>query len=431
MTRAFFIEQEPKFWAEKMKFIPPSLKNIKIDKPEFKYSTSRIRIGVKDNGFYSLNFDESKRILILGKSSSGKTYLLHTIIDRFAKSGGCVFILDVKGEYITLSVPLQKKFHKFLTLEESPSSLEVKSFYPKLLKASGYIPCKNREEYIDIDVCKIQADDLIPFLGRISNNERILLINCFDKKPKDAVELLKLIEESGERDATIKNLYVKVTSLILNNVLGESMPNIEDLLKEGQINILNMKGFDTLDYNTMPAEFLSLILKKIYSIKQSGSKRGLKVMIVIDELSTWIENESIMSIIMTLLTKGRLFEMSELFSMQFKGQKIPESLDNIFSQISHCFLPYNIDFTELIEIYKRLMPTEYDYPINFKMKVSELYNSLNKKNIKTGARDWMSIEVENQDTKIFSPLAPLSHHTLEGEDSKEVVEDYFKNLITQ
>lgn len=428
--RKFHIENEHLRWIKDFKFRPPSLKNFTVEQPDKLYRPSNIEMGISRHSIYSMNYNHSIRGLILGKTGSGKSWLLHSKIDRFARAGGCVFIVDVKGEYPTLSVPVQNKFKKFLLENEKPMSMNVKSFYPKYFSNFfEYTPIEEIEKHIDIDFTKIQPGDFMSLLGFVSKNEELLVQDIYNRIGKtinNIPNMIKYINNSGYQLSTKSNLLHKISLLEKNHVLGNNFPNIlEDILVPGQVNILNLIGVDRLGKDLkIPGEFISLFLKHIIGYKEEGKMKGLKVLIIIDELSTWMEIESVIRELTKIVTKGRYFEISFIGSIQTKG-KIPQYMDILFTQISHCFIPYNIDHNEFVEVYKRLMPTEYDYPITFRKNVSELYYNMKKH--KSGSRDWMVIEVDDQNTEIFAPLSPLSWHSEEGDQPDQIIKKYFND----
>lgn len=420
MSRSFHLDMEPKLWIRDLKFRPPSLAREVVEKEKFEYTMSKIPIGITRNGRYHLNFSISMRNLVVGKTNSGKSFLMHTIIDRFVKSGGCVFILDVRGEYLTTLVPVQDHLRRYLLPGEQPSGMDTHSYYPRFFD-SGYTPLEGFEEYMDIDLGKITFEDFSPIIGKLTDNEANLLKECFNAKLKTLSEFFGYMNTSNYQYPTIRNLTNKLQLLSQSRIIGNNMPNIKELIKPNRINILNFSGVDGLGREIkVPAETLALFLKRIFAYKQNNPE--VKVLIVVEELPRWLDNESVMGILMDMLTRGRLIGISMLFSIQTKGIKVSEPLDKIFSQISHCFLPNNIDFSELTEIYKRLMPTEYDYPVNFKYKVSEMYMKMKKYGKGVDApRDWLVIEQEDQDSEVFAPISPLSWHIQEGQSAKNIV----------
>lgn len=422
--KSLHIENEDKFWRQELKYKLPSIMNIPVIKDEFKYSLSKLSIGVTENRYLNLNASNSFRALIIGRTGSGKSFLIHNIIDRFAKSGGCVFVVDIKGEYLSCAKPLQEKFHKFLRENEIPQGFEISSYYPRFLaKYSGYEIIKPFENYVELNIKKLNKFDFLSILEYVKDNEKILIERAFEKVDKiNSFEgFLNLIKKENADGKIINSVLSKLLNLYRDSVFGEEFNfDISAMLKPGKINILNLKGLKSVGkFMNIINSFIALLLRQLYLAKEIENKlKDLSVLVVIDEIGIWFEHENISPAsieIGNILRRGRSLGISFIASDQIR-EKIAAML---FTQANLIFLPYNIEFNELKDIIKQTLPEEYDYPIPFNYKISEIYYDMKK--YKSGNRDWLMIDKDNQRYVIFTPLSPLSWHLEEGESIESIL----------
>lgn len=286
---------------------------IKYDSPELEYKMKKIPVAyLKDTRqIFTLNMKQSRRILILGSTGSGKTTLEADIVDRFTKSGGVVTMFDLKGEFVNKHLPLQdkyanKKVHdkkqdkdypKYLFPEEKPQGFDIVVYRPAFLH-NMYDKGKRlakKEKLCQYSISSLtRADMNIFFKTLIDRNPRymefidLLYDNMKKHKLYSWEKIHKFMQDSPDFDRHAQKLIGRTLKLMeKTGVLGDvhDYPDLVKDINEGKMSIINMRGMLNMRNKDSPAlAYVNLMLRQIYDSKVTG-KIDPKIhnMIVISE----------------------------------------------------------------------------------------------------------------------------------------------------
>ncbi len=415
----FFGEKASKHLAYELKHQSYSLtqRGFILNK-SYEYA-EKIPIGVDEFGdILYIDFSKSKKILILGKTGSGKSWLTRSILTRYYKGVGSVVILtDIKPEYYTISQPLQAKFRKFLLKNEVPVSIPCQNFYPYFF--TKFV----KREFPDNELIQLSLQDLnyFDFLTitetiELSDLQKTFIQSLFELvregKIRNFDDMKEAIANSKDINMSTKQVLLNKISIIEKlEVIGDAYSEFSftDCILEKKVPILNLCGYNKLGGNaSIPSAFLAVILRKIMADKVEGIiPKDEKLLFVIDEASKFCPATGMSASkkeILDVLDLSRSEKVSMIFSTQ-DWKRIPET---VLKQCAYVFVPYSMDFEDFRYIVEKLFPQDYDYPVSFKVSMAQEFGSM--KMHKDGSRDWMLLDTEKKRRIIFVPAAPLSYH---------------------
>ncbi len=391
--------------------------------PKFHY-TSIVPIGRMKNSEDNLNinFINTQRILTLGGSGSGKSLLNRAILSRLAKLGYGIFIIDIKGEYLSFNKPAQGKFHKFLIKNERPQGFGVKAFYPFFLSRVVKRKLDKNEVLCQFSLRSLNVADFFSLIGEISDDEKTCIETIWndvmEKKIKSFSEVKNAIRVFRNLTQQSKNRLIgRVINLENNGIIGDQFdePDIVGSLNEGNITILNVRGYTKFgEENQIASAYVALCLRQITNAKIDGSlKPNFHVVIFIDEVNKFCPkdgNPSSKTEILKDLDLTRSEKISTLFSTQDKN-RIPYT---IFDQCNIIIVSQLTSKTDLKEIIEEKLPQEYAMAgaHRFGAVIGEIFGDM--KYYKSGARDWLYISKPQKRKVIFIPYFSLCFHQEEN-----------------
>jgi len=415
---------EFRYFGEMFKYQPFVVRQLYKWEEKIEYSLSKIPIGLNTDDpeeIFYLNLNNSTRSLILGDSGTGKTTLLSALMDRIFLSGGKIFNVDLKGEYIYKYSPLQSFYHRFLLKGEIPQPLDIISYYPYFFTKFVSRKLVKTENYLQFSLEDINKFDLITLLGVRENRALQLIDKMWDEyrsgKIRNWEEAIEFINnDTFVHPYTRRNLVLVMRNLIKGGIIGDEIPppNFIDNINDGLLVNLNLKGImQYANFSNPASAYLAVILRKIYNAKVSGDlKRKEHHFIFIDEINKFCPNIGGGSSKHAILNLEDL-SRSEKISIWMSSQDYKRIPDTLIRQANYIFLPYNIDLNDACELIKAALPHEYDIPQTFKAKIASVIGNLRK--YKDGRRDWLVIDKSEKDYYFIAPLLPLSHLFSEGE----------------
>jgi len=382
-------------------------------KPEAEYFSYKLLLGVDEfKSVVKVPIKNSFRMLIIGRTGSGKTFLTRAIWNRFYKSGGSVAILtDVKGEYGSSKYPVQKEFIKYLGKNEEPEGFPVVEYYPYFL----YKDSKRDLNFCQIHLRDISFEEFLTLLdfNKLSDAKYATLENCFNKeirKEKPSLKgLKKEIEKYSVQSSTKRSLLRSLEFIEKSGVIGEKYPS-PDFAKditEDKIPILNLVGYEM--QKKYSKFYVGIILKRLIEAKRDKKiSPNKKLLIVIDELEDFcprkLDNSISKTEIVENLRKSRAWKVYMLFSTQ-RHTHIDSA---IFNQCRYVIFPGNLTLKEAVDIFKNKVPSEYDYGAVMNKNVSDLLSEMKR-------FWWCLIDSDEREDPyiVFKPLSPLSRHKTE------------------
>jgi len=392
----------------------------------YNYEKNLVNVGIDlyKRKLFSISFSDAQRILILGKTGSGKTLLMRGIfLDRCYRSEVLPIVLtDLKPEFFSSSKPAQEKFHKKYLQDEHPEGLPLIVYYPKCFEK--FIP--EYENYlniirgfdiepipISISFDKLTLPDFITLIGRdLSEAQKSAIEEVFKKKSmrliKDIDELKKEINKLEVFDQkTKKILIMNIQNLIDYHILDEkyNFDIIKDI-NQNKICILSLGGYVSLGesrYFDYVSAIVAVFLREILAGKMMGKiHKTKKLVLLIDEASNFVPPEGDISSkreILKCLDLGRIYSISMVFSTQVL-RRIHVS---VFEQSNYIFLASNIDIDVATEVFKRTQLLPGVEVNQYKKNVLEIFSNLRR-------YQWLVIDREMKRYNFVKPLTPLSHH---------------------
>jgi len=381
---------------------------------------------------YNINLNATKRILILGGTGSGKSWLARAIMNRAYMAGiNPVIATDISPEYYTSQYPLPEEFKKFiLDIEKdvSDKGLPMKIYYPYFLyKFMGYnLPNQIIYQY---SIKNILPTDLVAFidynkLSFMAKREVEDLIASMSRSKERFNSVDSLISYISSKDLNIVTKRILIESFRnLKNlgIFGEDYPS-EDVVGDINNNIIpdfNLFGWQRLEFKNYVAIYLSLMLRKLLSAKELGQiKQNKHILLLFEELHQFAPKrannpaqEIIRSAIRDIALMGRKAGISAIFITQS-----PETIDpTIMEQCDIILIPRGFEVYKLMEIVKNYLPDYYTSRFDFREEITEYMRSLRK--WPDGARDWLVLEKEKGEESgriiRITPLGPLTAHKLE------------------
>lgn len=420
---------------------------VKYREPDMEYKMNKIPIGyIKgSNEIFNLNLSQSKRILVIGASRSGKTVLMNTLMDRFVKSGGRLSIFDLKGEYIYKNKPLDKELANkrerskdgdlvpsYLFPSERPEAFPLTAYYPKFLFNLRTLDEQKKGidhmQFCQFGMADLTKSDFFTFFDTVtSNNARYfdILEELYGAIQTEGLEtwedIVKYIEEhnkvlGGEMPA--RTLIRTIRILKDNEIIGDNYdaPNMVQDLEDNKIGVLCLKGLLKLPATVSPAlVYTKILMRKIYDAKHdSVISKKIHNMINLDEVGKFVGR------IGESPSKDEFLKLldlaaSERISLLYAAQDWKRIPDTLIKQASYVFIAYNSTLDDLSEIIKMILPSEYEVPQTFKSKMAALQRSMRK--YKDGKRDWLVIDKLEKKRFFIRPVLPLSHFQQEEDEN--------------
>ena len=269
------------------------------DRVEVVYDKYKIPIGIDTfNGkvFY-LDVREAFRMLIVGMTRSGKTWLLRVINDRLKKAGYCsIFLPDVKNEFGSSNKPLQKKFRKYLLKDEVPAGTKVVPLRPtffKTLRTKGKSP---DNMWYSININKLTKADLLTLMpDKLTPNQKIIIETLYDEIDKiggikEIQQLIDMVEDIPDISASqISHMKYKFYPLKKGHLFEpEHCHDIIDAMKKGVTPAIVMEDFESISRTGagFPQVFVSIVLREVTGARRR--KEIPRLVVFVDEASRFV-----------------------------------------------------------------------------------------------------------------------------------------------
>jgi len=391
------------------------------------YTQGKIPIGIDEFGdIVNLNMKHSNKILVLGGTGGGKTFLMRNIMDRFYAAGrknnetAIANLTDIKPEFYTSVAPVQKQFYKFLLPNEKPTGLPVKSFKPYFLSKLTGKTNKSSENF-QFSLQDLNRYDFETLLGGVSDAGTRGLNFLFELiregKINSLDDMIKEIKKDEEviDSRTKKPLIGEIINIQNMGVIGNNYPSVdftEEIMK-GNIPILDVEGFrKTGGKDNYINTYIGMITRNISTSKSDGLiPKKVHILMMYDECNRFVPSDGNPVSKKEILTALDLTR-SEKISMVFSSQDYTRIPGTILEQCNIILVSHLIKTESFKNIIKEKSPQEYDHPVTFGVDMARKRATMGKH--KDGSRDWLLIDANSNDESFtFRPLAPLSAHKLE------------------
>jgi len=386
---------------------------------EYEIDNVPLGIDLELNDIFALDFSTSKRILVLGRTGSGKTILMSSLIDRLIYSGLRVFSVDYKGEFVYKYLPNNdKRLIKYLLKGEKPAPINIMSLYPIFLTKRITRKLAEHETYLQFSFRDLTADDFKTLLN--IQDKDTSLINFIDYtfseyvnkgKIKSLSEYIELIQQNKElHELAKRKLIAGIKALITEKVIGDEGDDLQldEWINEGIVINLNLKGMASYTTFSNPATtYLAILLRKLYTLKVEGRiKKKSHLVMMIDEAHKFIPNEANPSSkqeFLRLLDVARAERISLFYATQ-DYRRIPQTLIN---QANYIFIPLGTPLNEAKDLFKDVLAEEYTHPSTFPSKVASILRKATKYK-SADSKVWIVLDKDERDYVYLRPTTPLS-----------------------
>lgn len=378
------------------------------------YNLKKFPIGTTKQGkIYCIDISEACRMLILGATRVGKTWILREFMDRLFKSGKySVFIgSDIKNEFSSSVRPLQKKFRQFLLIGEKATGIPIITLRPTFFKSLRGLSGQLKDDNIlcSVSVTDMTQNDFMVLMKAESLTvNQVVTLHIIYKKIMDngglqsLEEFDEIIDNIDELDESQKRamkykFYMVKQDMFFDN---EHLIDVVELIKKGYIIALNLENFEEFGRTgaNYPAVFLNIMQNKINSARKNNQIKPL--FNIIDEASRFIPNDFDIATKLTYTESVDIdskYNINYIFATQIYT-KIPEQ---IIKQCKYIFLPYSIDLNTLKLVLRDVGLLEVSsVQAN---RLIEMKRSMKKHN-------WICVNRVDRNITVIKPLAPLSFH---------------------
>ena len=389
------------------------------------YTLKSVPIGYDplDGSEITLSLPNSRRILLIGSTGSGKTTFLSGLLDRFMLGGGSGFVVDYKGEYNRKYLPLQDHLKKFLLPNEQPKGLAIKSYYPYFLQMITKAKLEHDEELIQFSFEDMTAEDFFTIMGIDDSKQKDLVYKIWYKIMQEGAfsigEIEKILEEDSELHPSSKKRFIGQLKVAMDRgLIGSSfpIPEFHNRLNDSEIVNLNLHGMSAFASTNNPATaYAAVFLRKLYNYKTRNIiTKSIHLGVVIDELNKFCPH------IGEPPSKAEILKLMDLsrhtkISMFMGTQDIRRIPPTILGQSEYVFISPMMRLDDVAEIFKMVLPAEYDNPQTFKSKIASILSTAMKSRRSKREKVWLFLNKISGEYFIVKPAVPVSYLKQEGE----------------
>jgi DNA helicase HerA-like ATPase len=249
-----------------------------------------------------------KHVSVLAKTGAGKSYTVGVIIEELLEKGIPSVIIDPHGEYASLK---QTNLNTRELEQMEKFNIGPKG-YENIAEFTPYLSINpNADRKFVLDFTRLSPRDLIEALPtKIPSSQKAILFESIKiAKGYGSYSIDDLIHIVGENESRSKwNLITNLESLRDSKIFDGSPTNIEELVREGIISIINLKG-------TQP-EIQGLIVMSVTTALFEARKHGelMPFLLLVEEAHNFCPERGLSkamssAILRTVASEGRKFGM--------------------------------------------------------------------------------------------------------------------------
>lgn len=394
------------------------------------YSSDSIPFGrrISDGSVYYIDLSQACRILGIGATRSGKTFMLRSFCDRLVASGywDVVYLTDIKNEFYSSLKPVQPDLRKNLLNGEVPSPTRVVSFRPTFFKDFDYNFLPDDNFWFSFDARKIDKGDFMSLIkiSSMKPNQQIAVPDIYEefRRRLDAdpeldvgYYLFEDIIDNCLRDQTEQQKYFLKQKFkpFHNTSFFEKKyhRDVVDLMSRnrGYVPCFNYEGWDDELSDSSPFDYpvvtLNAVLRDLIKARRKVPSPIKPLWIMLDEASRFISNSKTNSFKKTILEsndRDTRYNVNYFILTQF----IKDVPEKIFSQARYLLIPYNAD----VESVKYLI-NNTGVASSVQRAPRQATDIVNR--LKRVKHSWAIIDRNKpapHNIDLIKPIAPLSFH---------------------
>ena len=202
-----------------------------------------------------------------GVTRWGKSYTNAVIIEELVKKGIAVLIIDPHGEYSSFQVPNDKPEE----IRELPPDLKPRAFHTTMFSPPGFSHNGTRE--LNIRFSDLEPEEIVELLNVTGENQIAVIYEAakmLEGKSYDVemfIKAMRLAREKLKISASIESVAARLRVLQSGLGIFGKGTDPRELIREGQISIVNLSGLDIRAQRILVA----CLLRRLYHERQYGN----------------------------------------------------------------------------------------------------------------------------------------------------------------
>lgn len=379
------------------------------------YGKNDIPIGMRKGtgGVYYLDFKDRTHCVVIGRTGSGKSFLLRGMADRIMArpDHALIFLIDPKNEFGSSTKPVQEKFRSLLLPDEEPQGMRVVSLRPTFFRAVGRLPHKNK--WFSVSPHRMTEADFFSLLRaeKMTPTQQAIMTVLLPKILKHIAKIKgfawKDIDDiidglKGISNQQKQSMRFKFRPLHKSNFyVPEYCYDVIEMMRRGMVPAVNMEQYE--DFSESGFRYPHVIIRVLLRAVVNARRNNLlpKSFLFMDEFSTFNDIEDFVRAVKVYGRYGvhLFFGTQRLSDLDVKvggGKR-----ESVVSQMRYIFVPAGIEQDVMVEC----------------LEMSGMIRNVWRKQAEANAVlkrmsrfEWLVIDRVEQRMDIIKPLAPLSHH---------------------
>ena len=264
-----------------------------------------------------------KHVSILAKTGGGKSYMVGVLVEELLKHGATVMIIDPHGEYNSLrEAGKASESHERFGVTPHGYADKISEFSPDTKVNKDAKPLK-------FTLGNLEARDILA-LTNVKNQrhalpalKKVLEMIKVNKQSFSMKDIIRTLE--AQEDAQNANLIQELNYLDEINIFAERGTKLDELVKKGNMTILNLRG--------SPPEISNLIVNRVLtSLFEMRKINAIPPMLVVtEEAHNYCPQQGTTTcskIMRTIASEGRKFGLGLVIITQ-RAAKVDK---NVLSQ---------------------------------------------------------------------------------------------------
>ncbi|MDD5253536.1 MAG: ATP-binding protein [Candidatus Nanoarchaeia archaeon] len=278
--------------------------------------------------YLDINRVLTKHISVLAKSGSGKSYTVGVLLEEFLDRKVPVLVIDPHGEYSSLKFPNLEEKERLISY-----TLEPKGYLDNVREFSINIKENPSATPLKLNSKNLSSSELIHLLPAKLSNAQLGVLYSSLKDLGDRIDFNSLILALEQEESSVKWTLLNTVEYVRNLNLFSDMPTrLDELIKPGQISIINLKGVNT----EVQEVIVYKIVKDLFYARKLGNIAPF--LLVLEEAHNYIPERGYgeaksSNILRQVFAEGRKFGLGCCLITQRPSRVEKNALSQITTQI--------------------------------------------------------------------------------------------------